>query len=97
MTIPETQFHLFYIDQDPFFYQTYEEALKRACDFAKSTEFIDLDPDEVSAIRLYFPKANREITIHSKLFTYNRDLPLVTNRYGVLSEQKKYECRNLLV
>lgn len=93
MTVPSSQFHLFWIDGFHFLYQTYEEALVEACRICKSAEFVDLDPDSILDVTLFFPKNGRKITICSGLFTYSSALPLVTGpRYD---EQKTYEFKNL--
>lgn len=79
MTIPNSQFYLYCSDVDSLAYQTYEEALKAACRQLGSSEFVDCTPDNALHVTLYFPKVDREINIHRKLFTYNANLPLITH------------------
>lgn len=95
MTVPKSQFHLFWIESNPFLYQTYEEALKVACQEADSAEFVDLDPDSITKATLFFPKSKKKITIYSKLFTYNPELPLIVKAYKYDAKLKTYEFRNL--
>lgn len=94
MNIPAGQFYMFIIENDlTILYQNYEAALNRACECAKSSEFIDLTPDGDLEIVLLFPKTKRKITIKRYLFTYDSTLPLAIPDYS--RPKKTYDYKNL--
>lgn len=93
MLIPQSQFYVFVVEDGAILCQTFEEALNKACEIAKSTEFVDLTPNEYFEVVLAFPKTRKKITIQRKLFTYNKELPLATP--NVSYDQKTYDYRNI--
>lgn len=93
MNIPAIQFYIYFVDDETWVYQNYEAALNRACERAKSSEFIDLDPDNEYEIKLLFPKTKRKITIIRKLFTYDSKIPLAVPDYS--RHEKTYDYKNL--
>lgn len=93
MTIPEIQFYVFVVNDSAILCQTFEEALNKACGLAKSTNFIDLTPNEFLEVVLFFPETKRKITIQRKLFTYDPKLQLATPIHSY--DKKTYDYRNV--
>lgn len=93
MIIPATQFYVFIVNDDVNLCQTYEAALNKACEQAKATEFIDMTPDDVLEVVLFFPKTARKITIKRKLFTYSLEQPLATPNYNYT--KNTYDYKNI--
>ena len=91
MNIPNSQFYVFVVDDRVILFQTFEEALNEACRLARSTEFVDLTPNDFLEVVLFFPKTANKITIKRKLFTYNDKLPLAIPSYQYKTETYCYK------